>query len=110
MFIMTKTTTSVETVRVIAGVDTHADTHHAAVIDTHGRQLGDAKFPTTPVGYRALAAFIGAFGTIGSVGVEGTSSYGAALTRYLTDSGITVVEVIRPNRQTRRMGGVRWFV
>ncbi len=105
MFIMTKTTTSVETVRVIAGVDTHADTHHAAVIDTHGRQLGDAKFPTTPVGYRALAAFIGAFGTIGSVGVEGTSSYGAALTRYLTDSGITVVEVIRPNRQTRRMRG-----
>lgn len=64
MFIMTKTTTSVETVRVIAGVDTHADTHHAAVIDTHGRQLGDAKFPTTPVGYRALAAFIGAFGGV----------------------------------------------
>jgi hypothetical protein len=29
---------------VIAGIDTHADTHHVAVIDTDGRRLGDAGF------------------------------------------------------------------
>ena len=42
--------------KIFAGVDTHADTHHAAVIDSNGKQLGDAQFPTTPAGYAALAA------------------------------------------------------
>lgn len=102
---MTKTKTSVETVTVIAGIDTHLDTHHAAVIDMVGRPLADAQFPATPAGYRAVAAFIAAHGEVLRVGVEGTSSYGAALTRYLTASGIEVVEVIRPNRQTRRLRG-----
>lgn len=90
---------------VIGGVDTHADTHHAAVIDTNGRRLGDAKFPTTPAGYTALAAFLNAYGTVIRVGVEGTGSYGAALTRHLREAGMEVVEVIRPNRQLRRMRG-----
>lgn len=90
---------------IIGGVDTHADTHHAAVIDTNGKQLGDAKFPTTPAGYAALAAFVAAFGLIVRVGVEGTGSYGAGLTRYLRDTGLEVVEVIRPNRQLRRLRG-----
>lgn len=95
-------TTSVD---VIGGVDTHADTHHAAVIDLTGRHLADAKFPTTPAGYAALAAFLTAFGTVVRVGVEGTGSYGAALTRHLRRAGLEVVEVIRPNRQLRRMRG-----
>lgn len=90
---------------VIGGVDTHSDTHHAAVIDTNGRHLGDAKFPTTPAGYAALAAFLIAHGTVIRVGVEGTGSYGAALTRHLREAGLEVVEVIRPNRQLRRMRG-----
>ena len=29
---------------VIAGVDTHGRTHHAAVIDLQGRRLADAEF------------------------------------------------------------------
>lgn len=94
-----------ETVEVVAGVDTHADTHHAAVIDTNGRRLGDAEFPTTLAGYAALFAFLGAFGTIVRVGIEGTGSYGAGLARYLRVSGLEIVEVIRPNRQIRRMRG-----
>jgi transposase len=90
---------------VIGGVDTHADTHHAAVIDINGKHLGDAKFPTTPAGYAALSMFLAAFGTVARVGVEGTGSYGAGLTRYLRDAGLEVVEVIRPNRQLRRLHG-----
>ena len=90
---------------VIAGVDTHADTHHAAVIDTNGKRLGDMKFPTTHGGYAALVGFITSFGAVIRVGVEGTGSYGAGLSRYLRDTGLEVVEVIRPNRQVRRMQG-----
>jgi transposase len=39
------------------------------------------------------------------VGVEGTGSYGAGLTRQLERAGIAVVEVDRPNRQVRRREG-----
>lgn len=90
---------------VIAGVDTHADTHHAAVIDTNGKHLGDMQFPTTHAGYAALLGFIASFGTVVRVGIEGTGSYGAGLSRHLRDAGFEVVEVIRPNRQVRRMRG-----
>jgi transposase len=38
-------------------------------------------------------------------GVEGTGSYGAALTRYLRRHDITVVEVNRPDRAARRRHG-----
>jgi transposase len=37
--------------------------------------------------------------------VEGTNSYGAGLTRTLTAAGVAVVEVVRPNRQKRRLHG-----
>ena len=39
------------------------------------------------------------------IGVEGTGSYGAGLTRHLHDKGMRVVEVDRPNRQERRRAG-----
>ena len=35
---------------VTGGVDTHGHTHHAAVLDYMGRQLGDREFPTSPGG------------------------------------------------------------
>ena len=81
--------------KIFAGVDTHADTHHAAVIDSNGKHLGDAQFPTTPAGYAALAAFLTAFGMAVRVGVEGTGSYGAGLARHLGAAGFVVVEVLR---------------
>ncbi|MFE3143929.1 transposase [Streptomyces scopuliridis] len=37
--------------------------------------------------------------------MEGTSSYGAALTRYLHSEGITVTEVNQPDKATRRRLG-----
>jgi transposase len=90
---------------VTVGVDTHSDTHHAAVIDELGRPLADAGFATTPVGYRQLLAWAREHGEITAFGVEGTGAYGAALARHLRAAGQTVVEVDRPDRRTRRQRG-----
>ena len=38
---------------VAGGVDTHQDTHTAAVIDVVGRVLGSQQFPATAAGYDA---------------------------------------------------------
>ena len=95
---MTSPTTRI----VIGGVDTHGHTHHAAVIDKVGRQLGDREFTASPAGYRALAAWLSQHGTLTTIGVEGTGTYGAGLARYLRTIGLTVVEVDRPDRKSRR--------
>jgi transposase len=90
---------------VTGGVDTHGDTHHAAVIDEVGRELGDAEFPATPGGYRQLLAWLRRFGVPARIGVEGTGAYGAGLARHLRRSGVVLVEVDRPDRKTRRSKG-----
>ena len=90
---------------IVGGVDTHLDVHVAAAIDANGGLLGVRSFPTTPAGYHALASWLGAFGPIERVGVEGTGTYGAGVARHLAAAGITVVEVDRPNRQERRRNG-----
>lgn len=89
---------------VYAGIDTHANTHHVAVIDELGRHLDDHEFPTTAQGLTAIYAFLVSFGTLIRVGIEGTASYGAGVTALLRSYDITVREVIRPNRQARRNG------
>jgi len=45
------------------------------------------------------------FGPVECVGVEGTGSYGAGLTRYLHNQKIVVVEVSCPDRRRRRSHG-----
>jgi transposase len=90
---------------VIAGVDTHTDTHTAAVLDLRGRVLGTETFPTTAVGYRRLERWCSGFGAVTQVGVEGTSSYGRGLCDHLISAGFEVIEVVRPNRQQRRRHG-----
>jgi len=37
---------------VYGGIDTHADTHHVAVLDSTGCRLGDTQVPATSAGYR----------------------------------------------------------
>lgn len=90
---------------VTGGVDTHKDTHMAVVIDEVGRVLGTKEFPVNAKGYAGLLAWMASHGALVKVGVEGTGSYGAGLARHLAASGVTVVEVNRPNRQTRRRRG-----
>jgi hypothetical protein len=98
--------TIVEVARpVVGGVDTHLEVHVAAAVDTNGGLLGVRSFPTTPAGYHALASWLGSFGLVDRVGVEGTGTYGAGLSRHLAASGIAVLEVDRPNRQERRRNG-----
>jgi len=90
---------------VTGGVDTHLDVHVAAAVDSIGGLLGVESFATTPAGYHALASWLESFGPIDRVGVEGTGTYGAGLARHLAATGLTVIEVDRPNRQERRRNG-----
>ncbi|NUP26662.1 MAG: IS110 family transposase [Nocardia sp.] len=90
---------------IIGGVDTHRDTHTAAVIDGLGRVLGTAEFGADTGGYLALVDWMREFGRLTRVGVEGTGAYGAGLARVLADHGIDTVEVDRPNRRIRRLQG-----
>ena len=77
------TVTIVETRAVTGGVDTHAEVHVAAALDPVGGLLGVEEFPAIPAGYARLLAWLGGFGTVCLVGVEGTGSYGAGLARHL---------------------------
>ncbi|MFE4583024.1 IS110 family RNA-guided transposase [Streptomyces chartreusis] len=92
-------------IAVIGGIDTHTDTHQAAVIDTVGRHMATEPFSTSPAGYQQLLDWLRSHGEVFAVGVEGTGAYGAELARFLTANGITVVEVDRPDRKARRDHG-----
>jgi transposase len=90
---------------VTGGVDTHGQSHHAAVIDHVGRQLGDREFPASPAGYGALVEWLQGHGEVDRVGVEGTGTYGVGLARHLREAGMLIVEVDRPDRRARRAHG-----
>lgn len=90
---------------VAGGVDTHGDTHTAAVVDRTGRALGYETFPATPAGYARLLRWLRGFGRLLIVGVEGTGVYGAGLARHLQAAGVVLVEVDRPDRKNRRFAG-----
>ena len=66
---------------VIAGVDTHKDVHVLCLLDGLGRKIWSGSFGADPEGYDRLAEAIGDPGSCAVVGVEGTASYGAGLTR-----------------------------
>jgi transposase len=91
--------------QVIGGVDTHRDTHHAAVIDSAGGLVGDAEFPASAAGYAAMLAWLRGHGRLDKVGIEGTGSYGAGLARFLSAAKVAVVEVNCPDRASRRANG-----
>lgn len=98
-------TMAVADVEVTLGVDTHKDVHVAAAFDAMGRLLGTHEWETSAAGYRALIDWAQQFGRVRRAGVEGTSSWGAGLARYLRERGVEVLEVARPNRQRRRRRG-----
>lgn len=92
--------------RVVVGVDTHKDFHVAVALDHHGGRLGELRFATTQSGLRELEGWAAGLGEIDTWGIEGTSSYGAGLTRRLLKAGARVLEVNRPDRHARRsLGG-----
>src|SRR5580692_6181748 len=79
--------------------------HVAAALDSLGGLLGVREFPATAAGYADLLSWLGGFGDLALVGVEGTGSYGAGLARHLAAAGIRVVEVDRADRQDRHRQG-----
>lgn len=58
---------------VPGGVDTHGETHHAAVLGQVGRELGDREFPTTASAYLALLGGWPAALNTGSIGAHCSS-------------------------------------
>jgi transposase len=87
---------------VILGVDTHADSHAAALVDLLGRTVAARTVPATKRGNRALVAWAHQHGRLRRAGVEGTGSYGASLMRLLRVEGVEVIEVTRASRKGRR--------
>jgi transposase len=88
-------------VAVILGVDTHLDFHVAVAVDHLGRRLGESSVPTTVKGYESLLRWAEGFGPLRCAWIEGTSSYGAGLTRHLKARGMEVLEVERPKHRRR---------
>lgn len=98
--------TNIESIEVVGGVDTHKDTHHAAVVHAGtGKVIADREFPASTAGYDQVLAWMTSHGRLTKVGVEGTGSYGAGLAGHLFARGVEAIEVVRPNRQQRRMRG-----
>jgi transposase len=82
--------TIVETRAITGGAGTHADVHVAAALDPVGGLLGVQGFPATPAGYARLLDWLGGFGIVCLVGIEGTGSYGAGLARQMATAGVRV--------------------
>ena len=87
------------------GVDTHKDIHVAVALAPNGGRLAEHRIPTTRKGYDDLIVWSEEFGSYPVYAIEGTSSYGAGLTRELQDAGFPVVEVNRTVRSVRRRLG-----
>jgi transposase len=96
-----------ERTAVTGGVDTHSEVHVAAALDPVSALLGTREFPATAAGYASLLGWLGKFGDVVLVGVEGTGSYGAGLARYLAARGVRVVEAARARRDRHRKGKSR---
>lgn len=90
---------------VVIGVDTHKHIHVAAVMDSIGGILATLTIATDAAGYKQLLDWASGFGKIMAFGIEGTGSYGAALTSFLRRHDHKVIEVARPDRRLRRLKG-----
>ncbi len=101
------TTSDKARTEVVVGVDTHADTHTACVLDAHnGARLATKKFRADGPGYHALLDWSAGWGTITRIGIEQTGTYGAALARTCRIAGITdLVEINQPSKQLRATKG-----
>ena len=94
-----------ERVEVVIGVDTHRDTHTAAVvIAATGAVVDQATVCAAPEGYAELVAMADRFSPSRAWSVEGTGSYGRGLMRFLVEGSEFVIEIERPVRSARRSG------
>lgn len=61
---------------VVIGVDTHKDAHVAVAITARRARLDATSIPATAQGYRQLADWARAHGSVHAFGIEGAGSYG----------------------------------
>lgn len=90
---------------VILGVDTHLDKHVGVVINGLGKFLGQLETDANSTGYHQLLKWTLSFGDLQRAGIEGTGTYGAGLARFLSEQGILIFEINRPDRSMRRFRG-----
>lgn len=92
-----------ELVEIVVGVDTHKWTHSAAVVSSvSGALLEQLTVAADVGGFRRLVAMADRYSAQRVWAIEGTSSYGAGLVRFL--AGERIVEVDRPRCLRRRNG------
>jgi transposase len=92
--------------RIIVGVDSHKDTHQAAVLDAdNGALLGNRGFAASTRGYHELDVWLATLGEIDRIGMECTGSYAAGLTRYFRQRHVDVLEVTTTHRATTARRG-----
>lgn len=60
----------VTSIAVVGGIDTHADTHALAVIDSRVQLLGTTSVPATAAGNRQALAWLASHGTVHSVALR----------------------------------------
>ena len=89
---------------VAAGAGTRKDTHALCVIDLVGRVVATGAYAADGEGRDRIAAAIGDPRDCVVVGVEGTGSYGAGISRRLAELGCDVVEAVGPKREKRMAG------
>ena len=92
---------------LVVGVDTHRDTHSAAICDARGRVLSQRQVPATPAGYADLLAWAAAAGTGQRLAwaIEGTRHYGLGLARHLAGAGQQVAEIDTTRHIGKRRAG-----
>ena len=87
------------------GVDTHRDSHSAAVCSPSGAVTAEITLAADALGYERLLRFTREQASGRRVfAIEGTGSFGAGLTSFLLEQGEWVVEIDRPARPARRDG------
>jgi transposase len=92
---------------LVVGVDTHLDTHTAAICDARGRAVAELQVPATTAGYAQLLAWVrqAAGDKQAPWAVEGTRHYGLGLARYLTSQGQQVSEIDCSRHVGKRRAG-----
>ncbi|WP_431875634.1 IS110 family transposase [Micromonospora marina] len=97
-------------VDAVVGVDTHTDTHTAAVLTAVGAVLAEITVPATDEGAGVLLAWAGRQTTGLGTGrrawaLDGARSHGVGLLRVLRAAGEYVLEAPKPTAGRRRRGG-----
>jgi transposase len=92
-------------VELVIGVDTHKQTHTAAVVQAvSGAVVEQVTIAATPAGYQQLLRLANRHHGRRVWAIESTGGYGAGLTRFLQANAEQVVELDRPKRAARRHG------